>query len=143
MPGANNLYARLPEHVPKTIKDAMEFVEQLGLKYLWVDCYCVDQLDYEAKQAQIENMHLVFECAYLTIVALDARNMEEGLSGLSRPFKYTYQPEVEVPSGRYLATFVDSIWDNQGNSPWDLRAWTLQEALVSRRCLTSIAVMCI
>jgi hypothetical protein len=50
----------------------MEFVEQLGLKYLWVDCYCVGQSDYEAKQAQIENMHLVFECANLTIIALDA-----------------------------------------------------------------------
>ena len=41
----------------------MEFVEQLGLKYLWVDWYCVDQLDHETKQAQIENLNLVFECA--------------------------------------------------------------------------------
>jgi hypothetical protein len=113
----------------------MEFVEQLGLKYLWVDCYCVDQSDYEERQAQIESMHLVFECAYVTIVALDAENMEEGLSGLSRHLKYTFQPEVKILPGRYLATFVHSMWGNQGNSPWDLRAWTLQEALLSRRCL--------
>src|SRR6202034_273621 len=79
--GSNTLYTPLPKHVPKTIEDAMEFVEQLGLKYLWVDRYCVDQQDNEAKQAQIENMHLVFECAYLTMIALDARNAEEGLSG--------------------------------------------------------------
>jgi Heterokaryon incompatibility protein (HET) len=131
----NSLFTQLPEHVPKTIRDAMEVVEQIGFKYLWVDWYCVDQSDYEAKQAQIENMHLVYECAYLTIIALDAQNMEEGLAGLSRPLQYTFQPEVAVPSGRYLATFVDSMWDEQGNSPWDLRAWTLQEALLSRRCL--------
>src|SRR5436853_5580123 len=29
--GANTLYTQLPEHVPKTIQDAMEFVEQIGL----------------------------------------------------------------------------------------------------------------
>lgn len=132
---ANTLYTQLPQHIPRTIRDAMEVVQQLGLKYLWVDWYCVDQSDNEAKQAQIENMHLVFECAYLTIIALDAQGMEEGLSGVSRPLKYTCQPTVEIPAGRYLATFLDSMWDNQGNSPWDFRAWTLQEALLSRRCL--------
>ena len=134
-PGASTLYPQLPQHIPTTISDAMQFVEELGLKYLWVDWYCVDQEDNEAKQAQIENMHLVYECAFLTIIALDAQSMEEGLSGLSRPLKYTYQPEVQVPAGHYTATFVHSMWDNQGNSPWDLRAWTLQEALLSRRCL--------
>lgn len=40
--GVGTLYTQLPEHVPKTIQDAIEFVEQLGLKYLWVDCHCVD-----------------------------------------------------------------------------------------------------
>lgn len=131
----NMLYTDLPQHVPKTISDAMKFVEQLGLKYLWVDWYCVDQEDDNVKQAQLDNMHLIYECAYLTIIALDSRSMEDGISGISRPFKYTSQPEVEISEGKFRATFLGSMWDNQGNSPWDLRAWTLQEALLSRRCL--------
>lgn len=34
-----------------------------------------------------------------------------------------------------MATFIYSNWDNNGTSIWDSRGWTLQERLLSRRCI--------
>jgi hypothetical protein len=125
----------LPRHLPRTIEDALTVVKRLGERYLWVDAYCINQNDEAEMKLQIDNMHLVYECASLTIVAMDGVNAEAGLSGVSRPLQQRYQPVVDIHDYRLMATFVDSVWDNHGTAPWDFRAWTLQEGVLSRRCV--------
>ena len=44
---------RLPEDLSAVIKDAMAVTQALGLQYLWVDLYCIDQKDEAAKKRQM------------------------------------------------------------------------------------------
>lgn len=131
----SSLGIELPGTMPKTISDAMDFVKGLGLQYLWVDLYCVDQVDQDVKQTQIESMHLVYNCAAFTIVALDGKSMHDGLPGMSRPLRQTLQPEVQTPVGRLRATFVDRMGFSRSTATWSSRCWTFQEEALSSRCL--------
>jgi Heterokaryon incompatibility protein (HET) len=125
----------LPKRLPKTIEDALTVVKRLGERYLWVDAYCINQNDEAEMKLQIDNMRLVYECASLTIVAMDGVNAEAGLSGVSRPLQQRYQPVVDMCDYRLMATFVDPVSDNHGTAPWGSRAWTFQEGILSRRCV--------
>src|SRR2546423_12223022 len=113
----------------------MTVVKRVGERFLWVDAYCMDRNNEVNKSFQIANMHLVYKSALLTIVAVDGTDSEAGLSGVSRPLQQRHQPVVEIDDYQLMATYVDPISNNQGKSSWDLRAWTLQELILSRGCL--------
>ena len=137
---------QLPPILPQTVVDAITFVKQLEEMYLWVDLFCIDQGNPEESQSQINSMDRIFASAYLTLVCLDGKDAYWGLPGISRPLLQTNQPTVELATGRLSATYVYSIWDHHGDSVWDSRAWTLQERLLSRRCImfakTYISMTC-
>lgn len=137
---------RLPAVLPQTMEDAITFVNRLEEKYLWIDLFCIDQRNLEEKQRQINSMGQIFASAYLTLVCLDGHDADWGLPGVSRPLLQTNQPTVALATGRLFATYVYSIWDHHGSSVWDSRAWTLQERLLSRRCImfakTYISMTC-
>ena len=80
-------------------------------------------------------MDQIFASAYLTLVNLDGIDADWGLPGISRPLLQTQQPTVNLKSGRLMATYVYSNCDNNGMSIWDSRGWTLQERLLSQRCI--------
>ena len=136
----------LPTYIPETMVDAMIFVNRIGERYLWIDQLCIDQTNHEEKQRQINAMDQIFASAYLTIVNMDGPDADWGLPGISRPLQQTQQPMVTLDSGRLMATFIYSTWDNNGNSIWDSRGWTLQERLLSQRCIifakTNISMIC-
>lgn len=136
----------LPTLIPQTMVDAIAFVDRLGEHYLWIDQLCIDQANEEEKQRQIGLMDRIFASAYLTLVNLDGPDADWGLPGISRPLLQSQQPTVTLDSGRLMATFVYSNWDNNGSSIWDSRGWTLQERLLSQRCLmfakTYISMTC-
>lgn len=46
--------------IPRTIKDAIRFVESLGQRYLWVDSLCILQDDKETIQSQINDMASIY-----------------------------------------------------------------------------------
>jgi len=46
----------LLEPLPQTVSDAMAVTLKIGFRYLWVDRYCIDQNDAEAKHSAILNM---------------------------------------------------------------------------------------
>ena len=125
----------LPAILPQTMEDAMQFVDQIGERFVWIDQICIDQREGEHKNQQINIMDQIYTSALLTLVNLNGIDDEWGLPGVSRPLQQTHQPSVKLDEGELTATFIYSNWDNNGISIWDTRGWTLQERLLSRRCL--------
>jgi hypothetical protein len=125
----------LPSQLPKTIEDAIVFTKKLGLNYLWIDRYCINQRDPVDVEKQISNMDQVYECAELTIVALFGPTIDYGLPGISKRLEHTIQPALHTDHGRFMATYIESMWEHQGTKVWDKRGWTLQEGILSTRCI--------
>jgi Heterokaryon incompatibility protein (HET) len=67
---------------PNTVKDAIDLVESLGERYLWVDSLCIVQDDDEWKCSQINNMASIYANSHLTIIAADGDSSDYGLRGL-------------------------------------------------------------
>jgi hypothetical protein len=116
------------ESYPRTVEDAIQVVKAIGIRFLWVDAYCINQYDLEDKQNQIRHMDLIYENAYLTIVALTGSSAEAGLPGVSVPFENIPQLRVKLGQDTLVATRLPEYQQIIDQSPWNTRAWTMQEA---------------
>ena len=117
---------------PSVVTDAMTVTVQLGWQYLWVDRYCIDQND-EAKHMQINQMDKVYSSAVITLIAAAGDSAWYGLPGVSTTSRRT-QPHAMV-RGRLLASTMRTPRETIGSSRWATRAWTYQEAALSKRRL--------
>lgn len=121
----------LPHPVPKTIEDAIICVTQLGLRYLWVDRYCIDQTS-PTKHLVIQNMDRIYGCASITIIDAAGSNSDCGLPGVSNVSR---RPQKSMfIRGRKLLS-VESPIEEIRNSRWASRGWTFQEGQLSNRRL--------
>ena len=130
---------RLPEDLSAVIKDAMAVTQALGLQYLWVDLYCIDQKDEAAKKRQMLHMSTIYQQAELTIVAACGANAAHGLAGVgvSRTTTQSFQ------YGQYrFAKLNDPQVNASESSAWNTRGWTLQESWLSRRILCFTESQC-
>ena len=66
------------DFLPKTIQDAIFVTHELGLRFLWVDTFCIVQDDEEEKAREISNMDRIFSEAEITIAAARASHVYEG-----------------------------------------------------------------
>ena len=152
-----NLDARLKKdglvasHLPKTIQDAMSLVKSLGERYLWVDALCIVQDDDENKLRDIQQMDVVYSQAFATIVAMEGVDADAGLPGIvegtrspqavksiiitGRSPDMAYIPQSSLNEEISVAATPISFGLALDASKWDTRAWTLQEHLLSKRCL--------
>lgn len=123
----------LPENTPAVIGDAIKVTLALGFQYLWVDKYCIDQKNQATKHKQIFHMDAVYRHASLTIIAAAGTDESSSLPGVTqdRPAKQTSIQTDEVSILSTLPSPVHQIVD----SKWASRAWTFQEAILSRRRL--------
>ncbi|KAK4188289.1 heterokaryon incompatibility protein-domain-containing protein [Podospora australis] len=62
--------------VPATIRDSIDLVCLLGLRYLWVDCLCIIQDDQSSLVPQLRKMASIYENAVLTIAAAYGSSMK-------------------------------------------------------------------
>jgi hypothetical protein len=131
---------------PQNIKDAISVCRAFDVEYLWIDSICIIQNLPHDLASEMEVMLEVYANAHVTISATCAASADEGfLSRTPKP-----GPKLNIPrqSASKLQGKDDSIviftekggltlremWQTQvGDSPWNQRAWTLQEALVSPR----------
>ena len=121
----------------KTIADAMQLIEQLGLRYLWVDALCINQDDLSDKERHIARMGFVFQNALFTIIAASGSDCDAGLPGIRSGTRFKRQILVEAGNITLLSS-VQHPYENiltPDTSKWARRAWTFQEELLSRRRL--------
>ncbi|KAF2803344.1 HET-domain-containing protein, partial [Mytilinidion resinicola] len=122
----------LPERVPRTIEHAVHVTKALGFRYLWVDRYCVPQHGPE-KQRMIQEMDLVYENSELTLIAAAGETPAHGLPGIGGTSR-KLRPPIQLGShSAVVASF--SLVEEIQKTKWNTRAWTYQEALLSRRKL--------
>lgn len=120
--------------VAQTIKDAIFVCGMLGQEYLWVDSVCIKQDDSDIRQAEIENMGNIYAGAVLTIIAASGSHADAGLLGARKRSRKATQ-HMEVIRGRRLMASMPSPGYDAQFSPWERRAWTLQERALSHRRL--------
>ncbi len=116
----------------RTIKDAVFATKEVGLQYLWVDKYCVNQVDEAVRAHQINSMDLIYRGAELTLIAASGDDENYGLPGVSR--------ERDIPKSFTTGGFIITHIENDRGyaictSRWATRGWTFQEGLLSRRRL--------
>lgn len=123
-------------YVPRTIHESMVLVKKIGLRYLWVDALCIIQNDIQMSHLQISKMDQIYAKACLTIIAASGDNAQAGLPGVHPRTQEKRQRICQLP-GCDIATLICDGFpvSSIANSTWASRAWTMQEMLLSRRCL--------
>lgn len=125
--GISNIFDMLP----RTIRDSIELVRNLGERYLWVDSLCIIQDNERSWALNSSVMDLVYGNAYFTICAADGHDSSAGLRALyakRQQLVAQYSPEIRLISTQPAERYVSQ-------STWNTRAWTFQERLLSQRTL--------
>ena len=123
---------------PKIIRDAIELVPKLGFRYLWVDSLCIIQDCLVEQQRLIDGMDAVFESAYASIIVPGCQNSDCEIPGVSIERSKANEAIGNFVTGEnrvYFATHLQGLEYHITNGSWQKRSWTLQEQLLSRRCL--------
>jgi hypothetical protein len=109
--------------LPETIKDTIALVQRLGGRYLWVDALCLLQNDTEDLDRGVNAMDLIYELAWLTIVAACGHDANARLSGVQKGTRRASRNTVEVKPGVEMGvvTPLDTLLKK---SVYNSRAWT-------------------
>lgn len=127
--------AVLPEQLPKTFTDAIEFARELHIDYIWIDSLCIVQDDEDDWRRETKLMEHVYGGSYLNIAASSATSVHEGCwmkpagrrSGMRA--KVTIGTEQLVREIRDRNSYDTAVWE----SHLATRAWALQEKLLPPR----------
>ena len=65
----------------RTIQDTITVTLKLGLRYLWVDRYCIPQDNLPEKHLQIQHMGDIYANSFRTVIACAGDSAEAGLPG--------------------------------------------------------------
>ncbi|KIW14315.1 hypothetical protein PV08_07097 [Exophiala spinifera] len=121
------------QSLPRTLEDALSLTRKLGKRYMWIDSVCIDQSDDEDKSEQINRMWSIYKGAWVTVIALSGSSADAGLPRFSRQ---QHHPQLSsYIEGKAIVSLMPTLSQQIWMSPWGQRAWTLQEGLLSPRCL--------
>ncbi|KAH7139241.1 heterokaryon incompatibility protein-domain-containing protein [Dendryphion nanum] len=129
---APSIAGYLPTPAPQVIEDAIAVLRELGLSYLWVDRYCIDQNNPDTKHAQLQSMDEIYKMAEVTIIDAVGDSPDFGLCGVS---KLPRSPSIQIEMGDCRLYWIPDVKQEVRDSPWSARGWTFQEGLLSRRRL--------
>jgi hypothetical protein len=119
-------------NIPCTIADSITLASALGFNYIWIDRYCIDKINEDEVHNQISNMHGIYRCAHLTIIAAAGLGPSRGLPGINR--QRSQQLFATNDDYAFFLTPPHPKTSIQ-QSYWATRAWTYQEGICSARRL--------
>jgi Heterokaryon incompatibility protein (HET) len=125
------------DQFPQTIKDAVTVCQKLDIRFLWVDSICIMQDDTNDKAVEIAQMPYIYRNSTLTIAASRAATVQAGFLG-ERTASNIPGAEFELPFQCKNSARLGSITlvkATIGPEPLDLRAWAMQERLLSPRTI--------
>ncbi|KAI0532368.1 heterokaryon incompatibility protein-domain-containing protein [Xylaria digitata] len=122
----------VPPNQPKTIEDAIQVTKTLGLKYLWIDRFCINQQIAQEIEDQVPKMDVIYNNSELTIIVAAGEDPNYGIPGARE--RTPVQPHGKV-GDYYLVSTMDDPVLNILRSKWATRAWTYQEGILARRRL--------
>jgi hypothetical protein len=108
--------------LPETIKDTSVLVRRLGGRYLWVDALCLLQNDTEDLYRGVNAMDLIYELAWLTVVAGCGHDANSRLPGVQKGTRRASRNIVEVKP-RVEMGFVTGLDGLLKKSVYNSRAW--------------------
>ncbi|KAI0368722.1 HET-domain-containing protein [Pilatotrama ljubarskyi] len=126
--------------IPRTIRNAIEVTHKMGLRYLWVDSFCIIQDSREDKTRELQNLRHIFRHAHITIIAASAPSASSGFLQKREPaFQGVETPRLPYwcADGRIgiVTAEPDVISTDRLRDPVNARAWCLEERLLSPRKL--------
>ncbi|PKS05452.1 hypothetical protein jhhlp_008828 [Lomentospora prolificans] len=126
--------------MPRTYRDAIILVRQLGWEYLWIDSLCILQDDDDDWRAECTDMHLIFQNAICNISASQAEDSEGGLFNERNPEHLepptVYSEWTNWTNGNFVCINPQHIWSRGvSKSTLNSRGWVLQEHALSRRTI--------
>ncbi|RFU35042.1 hypothetical protein B7463_g1301, partial [Scytalidium lignicola] len=150
-PGITTTFDTLDEHLrqlpverlPTTLSDAIHITRELGFQYLWIDAFCILQSRFSGDQEaiadwqdQCSKMADIYGNAFLTIAASGGKDKSEGCFLPRSPDSLICQiPLTDDPSIGFVYARPPVRPTQYIKQPLDDRAWTFQEASLSRRLL--------
>lgn len=111
------------QNLPNTIRDAIALTSSLSIRYIWIDSLCIVQDDDRDKLSLIPYMHLIYDRAFMTIVAGNGKDAEAGLSGVRSDSRARAQMVEEILPGLTMMS-PKHVVDALDQSIYDSRAWT-------------------
>jgi len=123
----------LPHQLPETIKDAIAITKALGMRYLWIDRYCINQSKRSEVEEQVQRMDLIYSTAWLTIIAAAGETPNHGLPGVGNRRRQP-QPQGIIRGHMLVSALPDPVHEIE-QCKWFQRGWTYQEGLLSPRRL--------
>jgi hypothetical protein len=122
--------------LPRTIQDAIIVTYELGIQFLWVDSLCIVQDNRADVTREISRMPLIYGQAEVTIAASRAEHVQEGF--LNAGFNLwseerSFQLAFRSTSGQLGSIRLFEDYEDLKIEPLDLRGWSMQERLLSRR----------
>ncbi|KAL1855810.1 hypothetical protein VTK73DRAFT_8470 [Phialemonium thermophilum] len=119
--------------LPKALRQSIELVHGLGIRYMWIDCLCIVQDSRHCWNLNARAMHLIYGNSTLTVCAADGKDATAGLVALDEDHTpvqkdMRYAEDVCLMLHRPVETSIET-------TEWNKRAWTFQERLLSKRCL--------
>jgi hypothetical protein len=121
------------EDIPFVLRDAMDIVQAIGQRYLWIDSICIVQ-DDPINQEQVYNMDRIYAGALFTLIALSAAHADSGLAGV-RLGTRRFSSLVEKIHDQDLTAAFPEVGDVFESSVYATRGWTFQEHILSTRRL--------
>ncbi|KAI9734340.1 MAG: hypothetical protein M1834_002446 [Cirrosporium novae-zelandiae] len=123
--------------LPRNFSDAILITRKFGVQYLWIDSLCILQDDIADWATESARMADVYGKSYLTIAATTSINTGTGIlherRGGVMPDKIGNNPEQG--ENLYVLPHIEGWQGAVEQAPLNLRAWTLQERLLSPRVL--------